>query len=274
MVHLAVSRLLRVRVTLIYGSILAAVAAALATLDPDVQERVFEHASTNLHNLARGRVGTLFGSAFVVDAGPLLLWLPGLLCLLGLAELVWGSRRLVVAFAVGHVGATLLVAVGLVAAVERGWAPADVARAVDVGTSYGAAAVLGVLTAAIPPSWRPLWVGWWLGVEGSVVATSSDFTDAGHGLALLLGMTLALRFGTPAAWTPWRWALLAVASWFGFLMLVGTPETAGMVTLCGVFGAGAAWLATRSALHHRGVRAFRVDAHDGAHRDGIAEHRG
>ena len=34
---------------------------------------------------------------------------------LALAELLWGSWRLIVAFAVGHVGATLLVAVGLTA---------------------------------------------------------------------------------------------------------------------------------------------------------------
>ena len=66
------------------------------------------------------------------------MWLPGLVCLLGLAELLWRSGRLVVAFAVGHVGATLLVAVGLTAAVELGWLPLSVTRATDVGMSYGA----------------------------------------------------------------------------------------------------------------------------------------
>ena len=49
-----------------------------------------------------------------------------------------------VAFAVGHIGATLLVAVGLTAAVELGWLPTVVSRATDVGMSYGAAAVLGL----------------------------------------------------------------------------------------------------------------------------------
>ena len=52
---------------------------------------MFRHASTNLHNLSHGRVGTLLESAFVVDAGPIYVWLPGLVCLLGLAELLWGS---------------------------------------------------------------------------------------------------------------------------------------------------------------------------------------
>jgi hypothetical protein len=51
---------------------------------------------------------------------------------MALAELQWGSGRLVVAFAVGHVGATLLVALGLTAAIERGWLPGSLTRATDV----------------------------------------------------------------------------------------------------------------------------------------------
>ena len=82
--------------------------------------------------------------------GPIYVWLPGLVCLLALAELTCGSGLLVVAFASGHIGATLLVAAGLTAAVELGWLPISVSRATDVGMSYGAAAVLGSLTAAIP----------------------------------------------------------------------------------------------------------------------------
>ena len=109
-------------------------------LGPQVQDRVISHVSTNLHNLSHGHIGTLLGSAFVIDAGPIYVWLPGLVCLLALAELMWGSGRLVVAFAVGHVGATLLVAAGLTAAVELGWLPLSVSRATDVGMSYGAAA--------------------------------------------------------------------------------------------------------------------------------------
>ncbi len=45
-------------------------------------------------------------------------------------------------------GATLLVAVGLTAAVTNGWLPVSVAKATDVGMSYGATAVLGALTPA------------------------------------------------------------------------------------------------------------------------------
>jgi hypothetical protein len=251
MVRRGLMQLLRVRVTLLYGAILATVTTALASLDPDVQERVFEHASTNLYNLGHGRLGTLLGSAFVVDADSMSLWLPGLLCLLGLAELVWGSGRLVVAFAVGHIGATLLVAAGLLAAVEGGWASREVTEAVDVGTSYGAAAVLGALSAAIPARWRPMWVGWWLGVDVAAVAVGQDFTDVGHGVALVLGMLVALRFGVPAAWVHWRLALLAVSSWFAFLMLASTPEATVAASACGLVGVTVGWLLNRSPLGSR-----------------------
>ncbi len=45
---------------------------------------MISHASTNLHNLSHGHIGTLLVSAFVIDAGPIYVWLPGLMCLLAL----------------------------------------------------------------------------------------------------------------------------------------------------------------------------------------------
>ena len=101
-------------------------------------------------------------------------------------------------FAIGHIGATLLVAAGLPTAVELGWLPLSVSLATDVGMSYGAAAVLGSLTAAIPPRWRPAWIGWSLAVGMAVVAVGRDFTDVGHAVALALGMLMATRFRRPA----------------------------------------------------------------------------
>ena len=222
MLYAALSRLARLRVTVAYGAILVCVNTTLLALGPALQDRVIRHASTNLHNLSHGHLGTLFSSAFVVDAGPIAVWLPGLLCLLGLAELLWRSARLVVAFAVGHVGATVLVAIGLTAGVSWGWLPRTVARATDVGMSYGATAVLGALTPAIPRRWRALWVGWWLAVGAAVVAVGDDFTDVGHVVALVLGMVAATRFGRPAAWSPTRVAMLVVATSFGFLVLANS----------------------------------------------------
>jgi hypothetical protein len=208
------------RVTIGYAAALVVVAATLAALGPAVHDRVVRHASTNLHNLAHGRVGTLLGSAFVVDIGAMALWLPGLVCLLALAELLWRSRKLLVTFLIAHIGATLVVAAALTVAVHRDWVPRSVTRATDVGMSYGAMGVLGMLTAAIPSRWRPAWLCWWISLGVAVVAMGHDFTDAGHLVALLLGMLVSTRLAAPAPWTRARLALLAAGSVFGYLVVV------------------------------------------------------
>ena len=258
MVYAALSRLARLRVTVAYGAILVCVNTTLLALGPALQDRVIRHASTNLHNLSHGHLGTLFSSAFVVDAGPIAVWLPGLLCLLGLAELLWRSARLVVAFAVGHVGATVLVAIGLTAGVSWGWLPRTVARATDVGMSYGATAVLGALTPAIPRRWRALWVGWWLAVGAAVVAVGDDFTDVGHVVALVLGMVAATRFGRPAAWSPTRVAMLVVATSFGFLVLANSAPRDGRgrsPAACSPYSPSSSRVDVRSARLGRSPRA-------------------
>ena len=229
--------LARIRVTVAYAAILIGVTTGLALLGPQVQAQVIRHASTNLHNLSHGHIGTLFVSAFVIDPGPVYVWLPGLMCLMAVAELLWHSVHLLMAFVVGHIGATLLVALGLTASVELGWDSVDVTRATDVGMSYGASAVLGSLTAAIPRRWRPAWIGWWLAVVLAVVIVGPDFTDVGHAVALVLGMLASTRFGRPVAWTPVRCVLLVVAFSFGFLMLANTSLSLVVASGLGTVGA-------------------------------------
>jgi hypothetical protein len=240
------STLLRVRVTVTYAAALVAVATALLILGPEVQDHVIRHMSTNLHNLADGRLSTLIGSAFVAADGPMWVWLPGLVSLLALAELLWRSGRVLITFTLGHVGATLIIAAGLATAIKIGWLPISLARASDVGISYGAVAVLGALTAAIPPRWRPAWIGWWLPVGLLVVCTDTDFTDAGHVVALLLGMLVSIRFGAVARLTRVHIALLTVGVAFGYLVLVHTGPAVVAAPAVGVAGALAAhWLAGR-----------------------------
>lgn len=245
------SRLARVRMTLGYAVALVAVSVALVELGPRVRERVIGLASTNLHNLAHGHLATLFGSAFVTDAGPMWFWLPGLVCLLALAELIWRSGRLALVFVTGHIGATLLVAVGLTAAIEFGWLPLSISRASDVGVSYGAVAVLGALTAAVSRRWRPAWIGWWLPIGIVSAALSADFTDVGHTVALVLGMLVSTRLPGPARWTPMRYALLAGGTSFGFLMLAHGHWTTLVGATGGVLGALAASVITRARMVRR-----------------------
>lgn len=242
----ALSRLVRVRLTVSYAAVLVGTAAALVLLGPQAEDRIIQAASTNLDNLGRGRLETLLGSAFVADAGPVYLWLPGLFCLLALAELLWRSGRLAMVFITGHIGATLLVAAGLTAAVQLGWLPWSIGFAPDVGMSYGAAAVLGALTAAIPRRWRPAWLGWWLSVALGTSALCADFTDVGHSVALVLGMLVAIRLGGPAHWTRVRCLLLAVSVTFGFVVLAHTGLS---VLACAGLGAVGAVTADRIARY-------------------------
>ncbi|MEZ0354436.1 rhomboid-like protein [Mycobacterium sp. pR1184] len=216
--------------TLVYAAMLLGVSFLLTALGPHVHDVAVREMSTNLHNLARGQIVTLVGSAFVSDGGHVLLWLPGLVCLLALGELIWRSKGLVIAFALGHIGATLVVAVWLATALTAGWLPMSLARATDVGISYGAVCVLGALTASIPSRWRPVWVGWWMG-NAVAAALSADFTAIGHVVALLLGIAVSFRLRSIIRWTFVHSALLVVGSAFGYMVLcgpAGPAPTAGM----------------------------------------------
>lgn len=232
------TRVGRVRVTLFYAATLAAVALALYVLGPRANSEAIRQASTNLHNLGEGRIHTLIGSAFVTADGPIYVWLPGLVAILALGELLWRSGRLAVAFAVGHVGATLIVAAGLAGALAAGLLSRSIVDVADVGMSYGAVGVLGTITAAIPQRWRPAWIGWWLAVAvGAAVVSGGYFTTAGHGVALVLGMLVGTRFGRPARWTAARWALLAGAASFGYVVVAYNPFSLLAPAACGVLGA-------------------------------------
>lgn len=219
-------RLPRIPVTVGYAALLVVVTLTLAALGTAVHDRVIGYASTNLHNLGEGRFGTLLASALIADDGRFFLWLPGLVCLLAVAELAWHSRRLLVVFLVGHIGTTLVVAAGLVAAVELGWLPRSISRAADVGVSYGVLTVVGALTAVVPARLRAVWLAWWLAGAVAVLAVSDDFTEAGHVVALALGLVLSTRLDAPVQWTRGQAVAFGVGGCFGYAVLVHTPALA------------------------------------------------
>ena len=256
------TRLGRVRFTVGYVAVLLAISCAILVLGPHAHDVLVQRASTNLHNLAHGHVGTLLGSALVVDAGPLYFWLPFLTCLLALAELHLRTIRLVVAFLVGHIGATLVVAAALAAAVEFGWLPISIARASDVGMSYGALAVLGAMTAAIPERWRPAWIGWWVSAGLASAIIGADFTDAGHTVAVILGVLVSARFRQPIRWTPVLRLMLVLSSGFGFLVLAHHWGTMAAAPVCGSLGAFVAYKIARFGRARSSLRAPVVQDED------------
>ncbi len=112
-----------------------------------------------------------------------------LLAVLGYAEYAHGAWRAAGVFAYGHAGASLLVYAGLRAA--PGTDPRT-RSAIDVGTSYGFNAVVGALARTLPRGpVRTATAGALLalGVR-PLLRRERTFTDAGHLLALLLGLGL------------------------------------------------------------------------------------
>ncbi|WP_019931123.1 rhomboid-like protein [Nocardia sp. BMG111209] len=221
-------RRLLLPVTYTYAALLVAVTVLVSELSDDDQSRVVLHASTNLHNLLRGHIGTLLSSAFVIgDSNAALMIIPLLFCVLALAELRFGSRRLLRVFVAGHIGATLLVAIGLWVAVEADWLPWSISQAEDVGISYGAMALIGAFIALLPSRWRPTWAICWLAVAVAGVAMGRTFTNVGHLLAVAIGLAAGfwwIRSGRLDALRRLSWpesGLLGTGALLGYLLLVG-----------------------------------------------------
>ncbi|WP_330252554.1 hypothetical protein OG874_41925 [Nocardia sp. NBC_00565] len=217
----------RLPATFGYLAALVAVTAVFSALSDSAQTRMVLHASTNLHNLLSGRIGTVFSSALVIgDASAAWVIIPLLGCLLALAELRFGAVHMVHVFMAGHIGATLLVAGGLWIAIEADWLPASIRWTQDVGVSYGAMALIGAIVVAIPHRWRIAWATAWFIVAAEGVLIEQTFTNVGHLLAFCIGT--AVGFGmlhTKAAstrrLTRVESALLAVSAFLAAILLMG-----------------------------------------------------
>jgi hypothetical protein len=125
----------------------------------------------------------------------------------------------------------------LAVAVKLGWMPWSITRASDVGMSYGALAVLGGLTAAIPRQYWPAWIAWWLSLSVCAALIGGEFTNAGHAVALMLGVLVGMRFRQPVQWTPVRFLMLVNSAGFGFLILAHSMWGMAAGVVLGVLGA-------------------------------------
>jgi len=161
--------------------------------------------STNLHNLRAHPLNVLITSACFITSTPSYLWFIAV-CVFVLAPLEnWiGTGRWLIGLVVGHVGSTLIVALGL-ALLES-----QEERVIDVGVSYGVRMLAAIFV------YR--WTGWfrWLygallvGFAASQVALNRTFTDWGHLFAVLLGLAcgpLLIR-GKPRPRMPFLVAML------------------------------------------------------------------
>lgn len=176
-------------VTTTYLLVLAATSTAFSLTSTRSRDRLLFDLSTNLHQLARVPVRVLVASAFWLGGwSQLLLWAVLLLAVLAPVERRLGSRRTLIAFAIGHIGATLVVAAGLLVALRLGAVDPLVERARDVGASYGFLAVAALATYLLPRALRLPYAVLLSGCILFLVATSGSFTDFGHLTAVAIGL--------------------------------------------------------------------------------------
>ncbi len=164
-------------------------------LAPARRERLLRAHSTNVENLRAGRWHTLVSSAFLAERALSPGYTALLMAALGRAETRWGARRTAGVFALGHVGASLLVYGGLWAV---GAAPGT-ARAIDVGPSYGLGAVLAQHAVGVrrPAPRRAATAGLLALTVRPLLGRTPGFADVGHLAALAIGLA-AGRPATPA----------------------------------------------------------------------------
>ena len=143
--------------------------------------------STNLGNLAVRPVRVLVASVFYAESSP---WFnaAAFTAVHAPAERWLGTRRWLAVVAIGHVGATLLSQAEVARGVRRGAHDASVRDVVDVGVSYGTAAVAGVLTYRIPSPWRWGYLAGATALYGVPAVRKRTFTDYGHLAAYALGL--------------------------------------------------------------------------------------
>ena len=160
-------------------------------------------ASTNFHNMTIDPIRVLVVSAFWVQSIPWI-WLmaPLMVVVMVPAERFLGTGRTLFVFAAGHVGATVLTVAAIGVSVDYGLLPHRLAYALDVGPSYGLAALGAVLATRLPRRrMRRAAVGALLLGLATAVILGGDFTDAGHLLAALIGLALS-RVAIPTAQAP------------------------------------------------------------------------
>ena len=175
----------------LYAVVVLVVAVAVRVLPGVRTQDLVLDSSTNLDNLREAPLLVLVLSAFVVSS-PWGLWiLIPLVGLFGAAQRWLGRTATVLVAVLGHVGATVFVALLLAAGIDHGRLDPALAREPDVGVSYGLAAVAAVLAARVPARLRPWYVPGLLLVAAGPLVVRTTSTDLGHTTAVLLGLALA-----------------------------------------------------------------------------------
>ncbi|MFD9692782.1 rhomboid-like protein [Kitasatospora sp. NPDC059088] len=181
---------LRLRLTSVYVVLLTITATWLATQGHAGRVRFVRHNSSNVHHMEVGKWWTMFTSGLVVDGVPAWAGIAAVAIALGLAEWRWGPARAGAVFVFGHLGATLLTE-GAMWVMLTARIPGALSRARDVGISYGLVATIGCLLALGPRALRRYGLPLLALVLAGAWAADQQLADAGHLVALTLGVVAA-----------------------------------------------------------------------------------
>jgi hypothetical protein len=176
--------------TFVYGAILFVTTWVVAGVAEKVSDELLRSQSTNLENLRTNSVSVLLRSMFWTGSTWLLPLIAALVLVLAPAEVWLGTKRVILVFLTGHIGATLITAL----AISQGYfaeAGGHVDRDIDVGLSYGALCVIGLFAYRLPPRWRiPYALMALAPLAVLAFGNGRTFTDFGHVVSLLLGFAL------------------------------------------------------------------------------------
>jgi hypothetical protein len=190
-------------VGLAYALLVLVVAITVFAQPNGVAARAVLDSSTNLHNLRTQPLAVLFLSAFVVES-PWSLWiLVPLVLAFGAAQQWLGRAATLLVAVMGHVFATVFVALIVNAGIANHQLSRRVADEPDVGVSYGLATLGGLLVYRLPPRWRTQVVLAVTAVLLLLVVVSQTFTDLGHLVAWGIGLAIGL-VGTRMRMAPRR----------------------------------------------------------------------
>jgi membrane associated rhomboid family serine protease len=147
-----------------------------------------EWISTNVHNLSHRPVTSLVASALVIDGQALVLWSVALVAVLIPVERRYGTMRTIAVFAAGHVLATLFTELPVAIGIHLGYLPHSDARWLDVGVSYGLAAVTAVAVGLIPGRRRFVITALMAGALVGTLIAMPSMAAAGHVIAFSIGI--------------------------------------------------------------------------------------
>ena len=170
-----------------YLVVLAVTTWVLLGTSTQVTTLLLQEHSTNLHQLRVDPIRVLIRSAFWVPGYAFLAWAVLFTAVLAPAERWLGTRRWAAVFVSGHVLATLATASMLSVLVATGAVSSDVENTVDVGVSYGFAAVAALFTFRLPMRWRWPWATALATVAAATAVLTRNVADLGHVAAVLIG---------------------------------------------------------------------------------------